>query len=71
MIPDALKYVRPVHQSELANGIKVVSEPSQSYFAEIGVFVKAGVRNETMANTGIGDFIKGLVLKGTETRSGQ
>ncbi len=41
-IPDCLKHERPSEESIISNGIKVMTEKSQSELAAVGVFIKAG-----------------------------
>lgn len=54
----------------LDNGIRVVSEEIPFVHSiALGVWVKAGSRNETEENHGVSHFIEHLLFKGTEKRS--
>jgi processing peptidase subunit beta len=69
-IPEPLKYVRPFSQTTLSNGIRVCTEKSSSPLAAVGVFVKAGSRNETLETSGVAFMLERLLLKGTGNRTG-
>lgn len=57
-------------KTELANGIRVVSEMhSESHAVSIGVWVGTGTRDESPELNGISHFLEHLVFKGTKTRS--
>lgn len=57
-------------KTELANGIRVVSEMhSESLAASIGIWVGTGTRDEQVGDEGISHFLEHLVFKGTKTRS--
>ena len=68
-IPDILKYERDYEVSTISNGIKVMTEPSMSEVAAVGVFIGAGSRHEIMENTGEAHFLEHLHFKGTQRRS--
>lgn len=54
----------------LANGIRVVSEElPYVHSVALGVWVRAGSRNESEDNHGVSHFIEHLLFKGTERRS--
>ncbi|SMB95596.1 Predicted Zn-dependent peptidase [Thermanaeromonas toyohensis ToBE] len=54
----------------LDNGIRVVSEEIPFvHSVALGVWVRAGSRNETEENHGVSHFIEHLLFKGTEKRS--
>jgi predicted Zn-dependent peptidase len=59
-----------IEKSELANGIRVLSEdiPGISSLA-IGLWVEHGSRDETSAQNGLSHFIEHLFFKGTASRS--
>ena len=50
-------------------GMKVMSEPSTSEVAAVGVFINAGSRHEKIENTGEAHFLEHLHFKGSKTRS--
>jgi predicted Zn-dependent peptidase len=50
---------------EISNGIKVMTEPSTSEVAAVGVFINAGSRHEKMINSGEAHFLEHLHFKGT------
>jgi hypothetical protein len=64
-IPEILKYERDYEVSTISNGIKVMTEPSLSQVAAVGVFIGAGSRHEIMENTGEAHFLEHLHFKGT------
>lgn len=54
----------------LKNGIRVVCEKIPFVRSvSIGIWVKAGSRNERLSNNGISHFIEHMLFKGTENRS--
>jgi len=64
-IPEPLKYDRPYKLTTISNGIKVMTEPSMSEVAAVGVFIGAGSRHEKMENSGEAHFLEHLHFKGT------
>jgi predicted Zn-dependent peptidase len=68
-IPDCLKHERPSEESIISNGIKVMTEKSQSELAAVGVFIKAGSRHEKIENSGEAHFLEHLHFKGTGRRT--
>ncbi len=56
--------------TQLANGVQIIAEciPGAMTTA-VGIFVRAGARDETPAESGISHFIEHLVFKGSATRS--
>ena len=69
-IPEPLKYVRPYEQTTVSNGIRVCTESFQSPLAAVGVFIKAGSRNETLETNGTAFMLERLLLRGTESKTG-
>lgn len=59
----------PTHVTELPNGIRVVSEERRGETASVGVFIKAGSRNETKENNGVAHFLEHMYFKGTSRRT--
>lgn len=55
--------------TELDNGIKVVSEKTNSNATTVGVWLEAGPRYETKELNGITNFIENLVFKNTKSRN--
>lgn len=54
----------------LKNGIRIVTEEIQYVNSvSIGLWIKAGSRNENTENNGISHFIEHMLFKGTENRS--
>lgn len=68
-IPEPLKYDREYKLSTISNGIKVMTEPSLSQLASVGVFIGAGSRHEKIENSGEAHFLEHLHFKGTKRRS--
>jgi processing peptidase subunit beta len=69
-IPEPLKFVRPFAQTTTSNGIRVCSENFDSPLAAVGVYIKAGSRNETLETSGTAFMLERLLLRGTENRTG-
>lgn len=69
-IPEPLKFVRPYSQTTISNGIRVCTENFDSPLAAVGVFIKAGSRNETLETNGTAFMLERLLLRGTENRTG-
>lgn len=69
-IPEPLKYSRPFESTTLSNGIRVCTEKSLAPVAGVGVFIKAGSRNETLETSGASFLTSRMALHGTESRSG-
>eukprot|EP00456_Euglypha_rotunda_P075150 TRINITY_DN6933_c0_g1_i8.p1 TRINITY_DN6933_c0_g1~~TRINITY_DN6933_c0_g1_i8.p1 ORF type:complete len:222 (-),score=26.72 TRINITY_DN6933_c0_g1_i8:12-677(-) len=61
--------LNPAKITTLSNGIRVVSIPSESPVAHVGVFLDAGSRYETYENTGISHFLEHMAFKATKVRS--
>lgn len=68
-IPEPLKYDRPYEITTISNGIKVMTEPSQSEVAAVGVFIGAGSRHEKIENSGEAHFLEHLHFKGSKRRT--
>ena len=68
-IPEPLKYDRPFEMTTLSNGIRVCSESWPTPISSVGIFVKAGSRNETLDTSGSAHFLEHLHFKGTTNRS--
>lgn len=57
-------------KTELANGIKVVSEfHPQARSVSMGIWVLTGTRDEELGEEGLAHFLEHLVFKGTKNRS--
>ncbi len=57
-------------RSVLKNGIRIVTERIPHIRSvSIGVWIKAGSRNETVLNNGISHFIEHMLFKGTKNRN--
>jgi predicted Zn-dependent peptidase len=69
-IPEPLKYERATETTVISNGIRVVTQPNiTSPLSVVGVFIKAGSRNETLESSGAAHFLEHLHFKGTKKRS--
>lgn len=55
--------VAPVEMTTLENGIRVVTEERRGETAAVGVFIKAGSRNETKENNGVAHFLEHMYFK--------
>lgn len=55
--------------TKLSNGVRVVTESWNSPLASVTVLVKAGTRNENLDNSGVSQYIRRLVTRGTESRT--
>jgi predicted Zn-dependent peptidase len=64
-IPEALKYTRPLETTTISNGIRVCTESWNSPLSTVGVFIKAGSRNETPETSGAAHFLEHLHFKGS------
>ncbi len=54
----------------LDNGLEIVAECNpQAYSTALGIFVKAGSRDETDENHGVSHFLEHMTFKGTPTRT--
>jgi processing peptidase subunit beta len=68
-IPEPLRHVRPMHETQLSNGIRVCTEKSDGQLAYIGVYVGSGSRNEDLSTTGTAYLLQKMTQKGTSSRS--
>jgi predicted Zn-dependent peptidase len=69
-IPEPLNYDRAIEVTTISNGIRVVTQPNRaSPLSVVGVFIKAGSRNETLPTSGAAHFLEHLHFKGTKKRS--
>lgn len=68
-IPEPLKYVAPYNQTTVSNGIRVCTEKFDSELAAVGVFIRAGSRDETLDTSGTAFMLERLLAKGTESRT--
>lgn len=53
----------------MENGLRVVTESYNSPLASVTVLVNAGTRDETLENSGTSQYIKRLILRGTESKN--
>jgi predicted Zn-dependent peptidase len=54
----------------LDNGLEIVAECNpQAYSTALGMFVKAGSRDEMDENHGVSHFLEHMTFKGTPTRT--
>ena len=68
-IPEPLKYTAPFSKTVLDNGLRVCSESRSGMLTSVGVFIKAGSRNETLETSGVAHFLEHLNFKGTSKRT--
>lgn len=68
-IPYALNFTRPIQQSQISNGIKVVSESWDNPVISVGVGIKVGSRDETKETSGTAHFLEHLNFKGTPRKT--
>jgi processing peptidase subunit beta len=64
-----LKQYPTAKSSVLGNGLKIVSEPSNSDQVTVGVAINAGSRYEREDNNGVAHFLEHLMFKGTGKRT--
>lgn len=58
------------HNAQLPNGLRIIGEPNpDAQSVAFGFFVRAGSRDETLAEWGVSHFLEHMVFKGTETNS--
>lgn len=69
--PDFLRKAAPTKVTTLENGFRVVSEPRIGSTAAVGVFIKAGSRQENKYNNGVAHFLEHMYFKGTKNRTAQ
>jgi len=68
-IPESLKFTRQCQSTTLSNGIRVVTEKSNSQVPTVGVYVGAGSRQDTLETTGASHALQQMLLRGTSQRS--
>lgn len=68
-IPEPLKYNRPMQSTTLSNGIRVVTEKSGAQTANIGVYVNAGSRNDTLETSGTAHLLSKMLFRGSQSAS--
>ncbi|OVF10155.1 putative mitochondrial-processing protease subunit [Clavispora lusitaniae] len=60
----------PVHISTLANGLRVVTDPTPGHFSALGTYIDAGTRHETAANSGVAHMLDRMAFKSTQNHTG-
>lgn len=68
-IPEPLKYVRPMNVTTLSNGIRVCTERVPGATAHVGVYVKAGSRQEDLETSGAAYMLQRMATRGTTSKS--
>jgi len=64
--------LRNIHRQTLPNGLSIISEEMQHIRSvSIGIWVKAGSRDEEPERNGLSHFIEHMVFKGTRNRSAE
>lgn len=58
-----------IESTTLANGIRVVTEKSNSQTASVGVYIGAGSRQDTLETTGAANMLTKMLLRGTSSTS--
>jgi len=61
----------PVVVSRLSNGVKIATQTTFNEVSSVGVFVNAGVRDETRTGSGTAALVGKLALTGTNKRSAE
>lgn len=56
-------------QSELANGVRIVTEQAPSKVVAVGIWIEVGARDEHDLTSGFAHFVEHMLFKGTERRS--
>ena len=66
-----MKARKMYHKTVLKNGIKIITEKLE-YFRSVslGIWVKAGSRDELEEENGISHFVEHMIFKGTDNRDG-
>jgi predicted Zn-dependent peptidase len=68
-MPDVSSFRRPIQRSQLANGVKLVSERmSHLRSVSAGVWIARGSRHEAEHESGISHFVEHMMFKGTPRR---
>ncbi len=63
---------RNIHREVLPNGLTIITEEMQHIRSvSIGIWIKAGSRDENTDFNGISHFVEHMVFKGTQTRSAE
>lgn len=65
-IPEPLKYNRPMQSSTLSNGIRVVTEKSNTQTSNVGVYINAGSRQDTLETSGTSNLLTRMLLRGSQ-----
>ena len=60
--------MKTFHQHTLANGLRIIHEPSPTNVVYCGYIIAAGTRNEDHADSGMAHFCEHMTFKGTERR---
>src|SRR5690348_11666075 len=61
-----------VRKEVLSNGLTILTEPMTSVRSvSVGIWLRTGARQETVADNGISHFIEHMLFKGTTTRSAE
>lgn len=64
--------LRNIHRQTLANGVNIISEEMKHIRSvSIGIWIKAGSRDEDPERNGLSHFIEHMVFKGTRNRSAE
>jgi mitochondrial-processing peptidase subunit beta len=69
--PSVLNKAPPTQITTLNNGFRVITEQRTGETASVGVFIKAGSRNEDANNNGVAHFLEHMYFKGTPTRTAE
>lgn len=70
-LPDFLTKSPTTQITTLSNGVRVVTEPRVGETAAVGVYIKAGSRQENKTNNGAAHFLEHMYFKGTKKRTGK
>ncbi len=66
---NSIKIEDGVYTSQLPNGLTIVTHEMPIQSVAVGAWIKAGSRNETLAEHGIAHFLEHMAFKGTKNRS--
>jgi processing peptidase subunit beta len=68
-LPEFLTKSPTTQITTLNNGVRIVTEPRVGETAAVGIFIKAGSRQENKSNNGVAHFLEHMYFKGTKKRT--
>ena len=63
-LPEFLTKSPATQITTLSNGVRIVTEPRVGETAAVGVYIKAGSRQENKSNNGVAHFLEHMYFKG-------